>query len=86
MNLFLGIHTLLKDHKKTLSPNSGWPMSFVSGILSCKLEKIGEYTIGSNFNFPVPYDIIKICNIYISTTFFTFIFFILFIYFEINIF
>ena len=86
LNLFSGIHTLIGDHKKTPSPNSGWSMSFVSGVLSCKLEKIDEYILGYNFNYPKLDDIIKICSIFFYTTIFTFIFFIFFIYFEINIF
>jgi adenosylcobinamide-phosphate synthase len=39
--------TMLREHGKTQSPNSGWTMSVAAGALSIKLEKEGCYTLGS---------------------------------------
>jgi len=36
----------LKEHKKTASPNAGWPMAAMAGALNVKLEKIGHYALG----------------------------------------
>lgn len=38
----------LKDHSKTESLNSGWPMSATAGALGVSLEKLGHYSLGSN--------------------------------------
>jgi len=39
--------TLWQDHARTPSPNAGWTMSAVAGALGIKLEKHGEYALGS---------------------------------------
>jgi adenosylcobinamide-phosphate synthase len=36
----------LKEHKRTESPNAGWPMAAMAGALNVKLEKIGHYRLG----------------------------------------
>jgi adenosylcobinamide-phosphate synthase len=36
----------LRDHSKTPSPNSGWPMAAMAGYLGVSLKKAGYYTIG----------------------------------------
>jgi adenosylcobinamide-phosphate synthase len=41
-------HIMLRDHKKTESPNAGWTMSAVAGALGVQLEKIGHYKLGDN--------------------------------------
>jgi len=45
-NWRMSIKIAKKDHIKTKSPNSGWPMSAMAGGLCIRLEKIGHYTIG----------------------------------------
>ena len=37
---------MIRDHKRTESPNAGWPMSALSGALRTRLEKVGHYTLG----------------------------------------
>lgn len=46
------IRIALRDHKKTESPNSGWPMAAMAGALNTRLEKIGHYTLGEEYPFP----------------------------------
>jgi adenosylcobinamide-phosphate synthase len=35
-----------RDSRKTASPNAGWPMSMIAGLLGVSLEKQGEYSLG----------------------------------------
>ena len=39
-------HIMIRDHKKTKSPNSGWTMSAIAGALGIRLEKTGHYQLG----------------------------------------
>ncbi|MBE9514049.1 MAG: cobalamin biosynthesis protein [Chloroflexi bacterium] len=39
-----------RDHRKTESPNAGWPMSAVAGALEVRLEKEGCYRLGNPIN------------------------------------
>jgi len=41
------IHVLSMDHAKTCSVNAGYPMSTMAGALRVKLEKINDYTLGT---------------------------------------
>ncbi|MDP9290265.1 MAG: cobalamin biosynthesis protein [Thermoproteota archaeon] len=41
------IHVLSTDHRNTSSVNAGYPMSTMAGALRIKLEKIDEYTLGT---------------------------------------
>lgn len=52
-----GLKTLLLDRYKTDSPNGGWPMSAMAGILKVKLEKKDKYILGERFRPCVKEDI-----------------------------
>jgi adenosylcobinamide-phosphate synthase len=41
-----GVEILVRDHDNTASPNAGWPMSTMSGLLGTRLEKPGQYVLG----------------------------------------
>jgi adenosylcobinamide-phosphate synthase len=45
------ISTAMDEHKKTPSPNSGWPMTAVAGALNISMEKVDVYVMGSG---PLP--------------------------------
>ena len=38
--------TMMRDHKRTASPNAGYPMAALAGALGARLEKPGHYTLG----------------------------------------
>jgi topoisomerase-4 subunit A len=42
-----GAEIMLRDHGNTASPNAGWPMSTMAGLLGTRLEKPGQYTLGA---------------------------------------
>jgi adenosylcobinamide-phosphate synthase len=42
-----GWRTMWRDHRRTASPNAGWPMSAMAGALGIELEKVGQYRLGS---------------------------------------
>jgi len=54
---------MLRDHKRTDSPNAGWPMSAIAGALGVQLEKEGCYKLGNANNFLSPRIIISEVNI-----------------------
>jgi len=41
-----GARTLWRDRRKTPSPNGGWPMSTMAGLLRVEVNKIGVYSLG----------------------------------------
>lgn len=41
-----GARTMLRDHARTESPNAGWPMAAMAGLLGVELAKAGHYTLG----------------------------------------
>ena len=40
-----GLHVMLGDHRKTESPNAGWTMAALAGVLGVRLEKVGCYVL-----------------------------------------
>ena len=52
-----GWRTALREHRLTASPNAGWTIAAMSGLLSVSLEKPGHYLIGGGFNAPEGADI-----------------------------
>jgi adenosylcobinamide-phosphate synthase len=51
--------TIHLDAGKTDSPNAGYPMSAVAGVLGVELEKVGQYKLGEGNPPPSPNDIRK---------------------------
>jgi adenosylcobinamide-phosphate synthase len=43
-----GLAVTLRDHGNTASPNAGWPMSTMAGLLFTRLEKPGHYVLGDD--------------------------------------
>lgn len=52
-----GWRTMVRDHARTTSPNAGWTMSAMAGLLGVRLEKDGHYTLGADFDEPLPANI-----------------------------
>ena len=44
-----GWRRMLEEHNRTESPNAGWTMSAMSGLLGVALEKPGHYSLGEDF-------------------------------------
>ena len=51
-------HIMIRDHKKTESPNAGWTMSAIAGALGVRLEKINHYRLG-DAHYPLSLDTIN---------------------------
>jgi adenosylcobinamide-phosphate synthase len=47
-----GLVTTWRDHNQTASPNAGWPMSTIAGLLGTRLEKPGHYVLGGELPPP----------------------------------
>jgi adenosylcobinamide-phosphate synthase len=56
-NISQAWHIMIRDHKKTESPNAGWTMSAVAGALGVQLEKVDHYRLGDN-HLPLSLDTI----------------------------
>jgi len=41
-----GVRVLGRDRRRTASPNAGWPMAAMAGLLGVTLEKPGHYRLG----------------------------------------
>ena len=46
-DLATGLEVTRRDHVLTASPNAGWPMSTMAGLLGTRLEKPGHYRLGA---------------------------------------
>ncbi len=44
-----GRDRVCKEHGRTRSPNAGWTISAMSGLLGVRLEKPGQYRLGDDF-------------------------------------
>jgi adenosylcobinamide-phosphate synthase len=51
-DLATGLEITLRDHGCTASPNAGWPMSTMAGLLGTRLEKVGHYRLGEELPPP----------------------------------
>jgi adenosylcobinamide-phosphate synthase len=47
-----GICAAKKYHSATESINAGWPMSTMAGVLGVRLEKVGAYVLGEEYELP----------------------------------
>jgi adenosylcobinamide-phosphate synthase len=47
-----GLGVTIRDHGQTASPNAGWPMSTMAGLLYTRLEKPGHYVLGDDLEVP----------------------------------
>ncbi len=56
-----GWRVMLRDQRGTESPNAGWTMSAMAGLLGRRLEKPGHYDLGAEFPRPEAADIGR-CN------------------------
>lgn len=54
-----GWRTMLRDRRSTASPNAGWTMSTMAGLLGRRLEKPGHYDLGAEFPRPEAGDIAR---------------------------
>lgn len=52
-----GIRIMWRDRVLTASPNAGWTMGAMAGLLATRLEKPGHYRLGEEFPEPKPDDI-----------------------------
>ena len=52
-----GWRVMLRDRTRTASPNAGWTMSAMAGLLGARLEKTGHYCLGEGLREPVAEDI-----------------------------
>ncbi len=55
----VGWKILLRDRNLTASPNAGWTMSTMAGLLGSRLEKVGHYCLGWGMPEPKVEDISK---------------------------
>lgn len=54
-----GWRTALREHRFTASPNAGWTIAAMAGLLGISLEKPGHYTIGGEYSEPAAADIVR---------------------------
>jgi adenosylcobinamide-phosphate synthase len=47
-----GLEITRRDHGETASPNAGWPMATMAGLLAVRLEKLGHYRLGAELPTP----------------------------------
>ncbi|MFN7143670.1 MAG: adenosylcobinamide-phosphate synthase CbiB [Myxococcota bacterium] len=52
-----GLRALLADRRRTESPNAGWPMATMAGLLGVVLAKPGHYALGEGGRLPAGADV-----------------------------
>lgn len=52
-----GWRVLREDHRTTPSPNAGWTMSAMAGLLGVRLEKPGHFCLGAKLDMPAAHHI-----------------------------
>ncbi|MEL6348656.1 MAG: adenosylcobinamide-phosphate synthase CbiB [Myxococcota bacterium] len=60
-----GMAILMQDRGRTASPNAGWPMAAMAGLLGVELAKPGHYVLGEGLNPCSPQalrDAVQICE------------------------
>jgi len=55
---------MLRDARRTASPNAGVPMSAMAGALGIELEKVGHYHLGAGLNAPQTADLRRARRVY----------------------
>ena len=64
-----GWHTAHREHRLTASPNAGWTIAAMAGLLGVALEKPGHYLIGKGYNEPTAADIHRAVRVaYLAAT------------------
>ena len=54
-----GCRTALREHRLTASPNAGWTIAAMAGLLGVSLEKPGHYRLGGERREPAARDIVR---------------------------
>jgi len=62
------LSTVQRDARNTQSPNAGYPMSAMAGVLGVELEKVGHYRLGCGGRKPNPVDIQRARHIILFST------------------
>ncbi len=74
------IRCATSDCRATSSPNSGYPMASVAGVLHVRLEKPHTYIIGRDFPWPVKEDVKKASQVILIASILSVLLFSLLIY------
>ena len=64
-----GWRRMRAEHGRTASPNAGWTMAAMAGLLGVRLEKPGQYVLGEGFRAPGPVDVLQAVRVmYLAAT------------------
>ncbi|MCK6504029.1 adenosylcobinamide-phosphate synthase CbiB [Myxococcota bacterium] len=56
-----GLRVLREDRYRTASPNAGWPMAALAGVLGVRLDKPGHYILGADLRDCTAGDLRRAC-------------------------
>lgn len=62
-----GLSVLVRDRRRTESPNAGWPMAAMAGLLGVVLEKPGHYVLGGEGRPPEGADVARAWKVCLGT-------------------